>query len=116
MRHLEDDLQELCVTLFRYRYRDKMIFAIPNGGRRNIREAARLKRCGVLAGVPDLFIAEANKNWNGLFVELKAGKNGTTLSQENIFPRLIEKKYRVEICRTADEFERVTMAYFGDRL
>lgn len=32
------------------------IFHIPNGGRRDKREAASLKRQGVKPGVPDLFV------------------------------------------------------------
>ncbi len=32
------------------------LFAIPNGGRRNVREAARFRRQGVKAGVSDLFL------------------------------------------------------------
>jgi len=33
-----------------------VVFAVPNGGSRDAREAANLKVQGVLAGVPDLFI------------------------------------------------------------
>jgi hypothetical protein len=49
------------------------LFAIPNGGKRNIREAARFKRQGVRAGVSDLFLAVPlfQHRWGGLFIEMK---------------------------------------------
>lgn len=43
-----------------------LIWHTPNGGSRGAREAARLKREGVVAGVPDLFCPE----WR-LFIEFK---------------------------------------------
>ncbi len=49
-------------------------FHIPNGGFRNIREAAKLKAMGVRAGVPDLFLPVKRGLWSGLFIELKFGK------------------------------------------
>lgn len=36
------------------------VFAVPNGGQRNLREAARLKAQGVLAGVSDLILLMPN--------------------------------------------------------
>jgi len=47
------------------------LHAIPNGGRRNAREAARLKRAGVLAGVSDIHLPLARAGFHGLWVELK---------------------------------------------
>lgn len=45
------------------------VFAVPNGGNRNLREAARLKAQGVMAGVSDLIIMLPNKKI--YFVEVK---------------------------------------------
>ena len=45
-----------------------LVFAVPNGGSRNIREAANLKRSGVLAGAPDLVVAKDGQVW---FLEIK---------------------------------------------
>ena len=44
----------------------------PNGGKRNAREAAKFKRMGTRSGFPDLFLAYPNKQYAGLFIELKA--------------------------------------------
>lgn len=51
-----------------------MMFAIPNGGERNIAVAARLKAEGVKAGVPDIFLPVPRHGVAGLFLELKRPK------------------------------------------
>lgn len=66
--HLE---QVHFVSRFRKGFPGVRIFAIPNGGKRGIREAARLKLEGVSAGVPDLYVPE----WR-LWIEMKRVKGG----------------------------------------
>lgn len=56
---------------FRQTFKDVRIFAIPNGGARNVVTAARMKVEGVTAGVPDLYIP-AWKTW----IEFKRVKGG----------------------------------------
>lgn len=48
-----------------------VFFAVPNGGRRDYVEAARLKQSGVKAGVPDLIILTPPPGYVGAVVELK---------------------------------------------
>lgn len=54
---------------------------VPNGGKRNAREAARFKRMGVRAGFPDYFLhvvrlkAESVTPSGGLMIELKGGEH-----------------------------------------
>jgi hypothetical protein len=50
---------------------EQLLFAIPNGGQRNIIVASKLKAEGVRAGVPDLFLAFPKKDAAGLFIEMK---------------------------------------------
>ena len=47
------------------------LFAIPNGGSRDVREAARMKAHGVKAGVHDLMLALPHDGWAGLWIEMK---------------------------------------------
>lgn len=47
---------------------DYIIFAVPNGGKRGIKEAGRLKDEGVKSGVSDLIILTHNKV---IFLEMK---------------------------------------------
>ena len=56
------------------------IHAIPNGGKRHIVTATKLKREGVKAGIPDLFLPEPMApNWHGLYIEVK--KKGGKVSK-----------------------------------
>ena len=85
MKSKEAIIQTACVNWFRYEYPEYLIYAIPNGGSRNVIEATNLKRQGVLAGIPDIHIPVAKKGFNSLYIEFKAGKNKTTANQnENI--------------------------------
>lgn len=49
-----------------------MLYAVPNGGRRDKAEAAHLKRQGVRAGVPDLCLAVPKGKYHGLYMSLKS--------------------------------------------
>ena len=59
------------INWFRSQYPEILIFAIPNGEKRAISVAKRLKMEGVVRGVPDLFIPA----WN-LWVEMKRVSGG----------------------------------------
>lgn len=52
----EDSLQASIVAWIRLCAPQCICAAIPNGGRRDRREAAKLKATGVLAGMPDLLV------------------------------------------------------------
>src|SRR5271157_2112047 len=82
-RHLEDDEAAALIRwrgLYAKRYPELgLLIAIPNGGYRNAREAARLKMMGVRAGVSDYFLPCLNRGgpWPlktkyGFWIELKA--------------------------------------------
>lgn len=49
-----------------------MLYAVPNGGRRDKAEAAHLKRQGVRAGVPDLCLAVPKVNITAYILSLKS--------------------------------------------
>ena len=59
------------------------IFHIPNGGKRNIQTAMRLKLEGVKPGVPDLFLPVARRGYHGLFIEMKRIKGGSISKDQN---------------------------------
>ena len=80
MRQLESIEQQKLFTWWRLEGAKRLgfpaclLFAIPNGGKRGIRTAARLKQEGVQAGIPDIFLAVPARHHYGLFVELKRPK------------------------------------------
>ena len=111
MKHAEDNLQIAVVTWFKYQYPKHIIAHCPNGGYRNAREAARFKRMGVLSGFPDLIIPVTRKEYAGLFIELKAGKNKPTANQLTVMQKLQNEGYKCEVCYSVDEFINVVNEY-----
>lgn len=53
-----------------------LLHHIPNGGRRDKREAMRLKAQGVKPGVSDLFLPVARCGYHGLYIEMKREHEG----------------------------------------
>jgi hypothetical protein len=88
----------------------KYIFAIPNGGWRDVRTASRLKAEGVRAGVWDLFFAFPHHSYGGLWIELKNGRNSLTPEQKT-FREQLAGKYAFAVCRTVQEVRDAIMHY-----
>ena len=76
----------------------KMMYAIPNGGRRDPIEAVHLKQQGVRAGVPDLCLAVPRGKYHGLYIEMKVGRNKTTDQQNEWLASLSYYGYAVKVC------------------
>lgn len=66
--------QQHTVQWHRLKYPNVLIVASANGGSRNVVEAKNLKKSGVFAGFPDLFIPKAARGFHGLMIEMKAPK------------------------------------------
>ena len=58
----------------------------------------RLKKEGVKAGVPDIGLPVPRGAYHGLYIELKVGKNKTSLKQKEWISMLKEQGYFVEVC------------------
>ena len=58
-----------------------------------------MKAEGVVAGVPDIFLAASRQGFHGLYVELKRQRGGTvSRAQEAMIATLRKAGYRVEVC------------------
>lgn len=80
------------VTWFRTKYPGTLIFAIPNGGKRDIVTAKKLQMEGVTPGIPDLFVPE----WC-LWIEMKKPGGKLSESQKKIIKYLESISYTVII-------------------
>lgn len=89
----------------------EMLFHIPNGAKREIRVGAALKRQGVKAGVPDLFLPVARGIYHGLFIEMKVGKNKQTAEQYIWETNLVRENYKVVVCYSWIEAKEVIIKY-----
>ena len=109
MRHREDDEQKNLMQWARVaRFRGILVadylIAIPNGGKRNVKEAGRLKAQGVKAGVSDLFLALPANGFCGLWVELKAPRTATSKAgkpsqaQLDWLDRMAQVGYAAQLC------------------
>lgn len=106
MKRDEGYLQSECVKWFRLQYPkfDKLLFAVPNGGSRNLIEAKKLKGQGVVAGVSDLILFVQSWGYGALCIEMKFGKNKQTDNQKEWQKAVEEQGYKYVLCRTVDEF------------
>lgn len=102
----ESRMQKACVRYFRIKYPlfKNLLFAIPNGGSRNLLEAANMKEEGVISGVPDLFLAISKQGYNGFFLEAKVKPNKLSRNQEDMIKHLKKQGYKVEVFWSYDEF------------
>ena len=89
-------------------------FAIPNGGKRNYREAVKLKRQGVAPGVPDLMIPSPRGSYCGLFIELKRVKGGKlSIDQRNWLQYLREQNYWADCAAGFDQAKEIVLHYMS---
>jgi hypothetical protein len=99
-RHQESIEQKALVRWFDYNHPSlsPLFFHIPNGGRRDLREACRLKAEGVRPGIPDLFLSVPRGTHHGLYIELKAEKGVVTKNQKEMIKLLNSQGYKAEVC------------------
>jgi hypothetical protein len=67
----------------------KLLYAVPNGGDRNLRVARKLKAEGVLAGVADLCLPAARRGYHGLYIEMKSEEGTATEEQKRVSSRRV---------------------------
>lgn len=115
MRKAESLLQSSCVEWFRFTFPQykMLLFAIPNGGKRGLLTAIRLKREGVVSGVPDLMLSLARNEWHGFYIEMKVGKNKLTENQEKFFQHAKKNGYKCEVITSLDQFIREVTYYIN---
>lgn len=82
LEHVE---QVSLVNWFRSTYPNDLIFAIPNGGLRNIAVARKLQAEGVTPGIPDLFVPA----WR-LWIEMKRAKGGRLSDEQKEIIQYLE--------------------------
>lgn len=114
---LEHDIQSAFIEWVRLAektdWRLQLLFAVPNGGHRNVVTAVKLKREGVRAGVPDIMLPVACGPFLGLAIEFKRPKKPTTDEQDGYIDRLIDAGWMVVVCTEADAAIRTVKDYLG---
>lgn len=90
-----------------------MMYHVPNGGSRNPYEAANLKRQGVKAGVPDVWLPVPRGEYHGLVIEMKAGSNKPTKDQLWWIANLTRQGYFVTVCYTWSAASKKIIEYLN---
>ncbi len=108
----EDQIQAQIIIYFRNNYQmhgKGIIFAVPNGGSRNILEAKKLKATGLLAGVADLIILKPNAEC--IFIEVKIEK-GFQSDAQRIFQEKVENMgFKYYLVRNLEEFIEINLVH-----
>lgn len=111
----ENQIQAQIVTWFNNEYCLKnhnprcLIFAVPNGGTRNIREAMTMKATGTLSGVSDLILILPNRL---IFCEVKAEKGKQSESQKEFQKRVEILGFEYWLVYSLQEFQNMTNIIF----
>jgi len=90
------------------------LFAIPNGGQRHILVASKLKAEGVRKGLPDLMLPVKNRDYCGLFIEMKAKKGKATVEQLDWIDYLNDAGYFALVCYGIDDAKMAILNYLAN--
>ena len=120
----EKILHKECVKWFKDQYPKKMIHHSPNQFMRPTESGKKfygvykkmqndLQEMGRAKGFPDLFIAEPNGKFHGLFIEMKSKSGSTSKEQRAMMDDLCERGYHCWVAKSFDEFKGIVTRYFG---
>lgn len=110
----EAALQKAVIEHIHKKAPDALVFAVPNGGKRNAREAAIMKGMGVMPGVADLLIF-----WQGRreiypgfgAIELKIDKGKQSPSQEAFEKSWTALGGKYALCRSIDDADDILLGW-----
>ncbi len=134
MKHEEDNLQVACMDYLRYQYPKVLSCHIANErdlsrniktdmrtGRSYVPKGVRLKRKGVLSGMPDILIFKPRQNKLigemcdsidcGLAVELKSKKGILNINQKECLSKLHNASWKTCVIRDFDTFKEIVDEY-----
>lgn len=115
----ESKIQHICVCWFRATFPKvaDLLFAVPNGGKRDPRTGAMMKYEGAVSGVADLVLLFPCGGKSSLCIEMKVPKRkgssaGTQSPQQKAWQALIEQYGSVyEVCHGIIEFVTAVCTY-----
>lgn len=101
-------------TLLDYPLLDKLLFSVPNGGKRSARTAQTMKDEGVEAGVADVLFLVPARGYSYLCMEFKAPKGRKSGSQDD-FERAVDKVGGLyQVVYSVDQAKALLRWYYAD--
>lgn len=122
----QEQIASLAWLKLKYPAAWEVTFSLPNEGKISTSTGFMMKKAGVKAGVPDLFMGvqkiyreETNGKKNtylipGLFIEMKSSKGKLSEYQKNMHASLRNKGYAVKTCYSSDEFIEFVTKYLSN--
>lgn len=94
----------------------KLAFAVPNGGKRDIKTASMMKAEGVKAGTSDIVIPIARRSFHGFFLEMKKpGERSKESDKQKEFGAGVEAEgYFYAVCEHWEEAANLISWYMGE--
>lgn len=114
--HIESEMQRACKQWFDLQYPklSRLLFAVPNGGARNSREAAIMKAEGVTAGVADMILLIPRHGYGCLCIEFKT-KEGCQSESQKLWQAAVEAQgNKYIVVRSVDEFVKEVKNYLAE--
>jgi hypothetical protein len=130
MRDIEHQIQSAAVKeiefIFQTRFKDYLLmlknskgevvpssplFAVPNGGKRHVATAVKLKREGAKSGVADLILPIANKYYSQLWIEVKQPKKKQSHNQIQWESLCNQIGIKYEVCYSTQEIIDTVIFY-----
>lgn len=112
----ESRMQMALVRWWAVRHREfgvgeHMLFAIPNGGRRDVIGAAILKKEGQRNGISDIMLAVPRGKYHGLFLELKTETGVVSDAQTMFLCDANKQGYAAYVCRSLGQAIKLIQNY-----
>jgi len=109
----EDRIQMCLVKYIDFKHPTAFYYHVPNGGKRNKREAFNFKLMGVKAGIPDLVFAEPRGKYHGMYLELKDGDGRVSKDQKVTLSELSNRGYYTATARDVETARDYVEYYLG---
>lgn len=91
----------------------RLLYHIPNEGKRTQSGGQILKAAGLKSGVPDICLPVSRRGYNALYIELKYGNNKPTKAQVAFMKALQEEGAKVAVCYLAEEARDLILFYLA---
>jgi hypothetical protein len=93
----------------------RLIYSIPNDGRRHPLEGIKFARRGLRRGMPDICLPYGNRGYNALYIEMKRRdkKNGPTADQLECIYNLNEANNLAVVAYGWEEAWEIIEDYLG---
>lgn len=89
----------------------KLMYHVPNEGKRSVITGSRLKKAGLKSGVPDVILPTAHGGYIGLAIEMKYGRNKVTDNQSEWLTMLEKEGHKTAVCYSFEEARKVIEDY-----